>query len=235
MPEMTVDVNGNGVIRILEAVKQLSPTTKVYQASTSELFGNSNVKIQSEDSLMNPQSPYAIGKLVGYMAIKRYRETYGIFASNGILFNHESERRGDDYVTRKICKGLARIKFGLQKELRLGNLNARRDWGYSPDFMNAAIKIIEHDKADDFVIGTGETHTVKEWLDACLEYFGLTMDVVVIDSKLFRPAEVYNLQADYSKAKTFLAWEPTVKFKELVKIMCEADLKLAEKEYANIS
>src|SRR3990167_10188869 len=170
MPEMTIDVNGNGVVRLLEAVKQLCPTAKVYQASTSELFGNSGTTIQNEDTPMNPQSPYAIGKLAGYMAIKRYREAYGLQTYNGILFNHESERRGDDYVTRKITKGLARIKYGLQKELRLGNLEAVRDWGYSPDYIEAAWMMMQG-APNDFIIGTGETHTVQEWLDVCLEFF----------------------------------------------------------------
>ena len=230
MPEYTIDVNGNGVVRILEAVKQLSPKTKVYQASTSELFGNSGTEIQNEGISMNPQSPYGIGKLAGYMAVKRYREAYGIFACNGILFNHESERRGDDYVTRKITKGLARIKHGLQKELRLGNLDAIRDWGHSRDYIEAAWMIIQQEKSDDFVIGTGEIHTVQEWLHFCLGYFELTMDCVVIDSKLFRPAEVYSLRADYSKAKAQLGWEPKVTFGSLAMIMCQNDEYLASLE-----
>ena len=230
MPEMTMDTNGNGVIRILEAIKQLSPKTKFYQASTSELFGNSGAPIQNESSLMNPQSPYAIGKLAGYMAVKRYREAYKIFACNGILFNHESERRGDDYVTRKITKGLARIKHGLQKELRLGNLDAIRDWGYSPNYIEAAWMILQAPFASDFVVGTGEIHTVREWLEYCLKYFGLTMNVVVIDQKLFRPAEVYNLQADYTKAKNAFGFEPRIKFEKLAEIMCQNDDYLASLE-----
>jgi GDPmannose 4,6-dehydratase len=150
---------------------------------------------------------------------------YGLFACNGILFNHESPRRGDDYVTRKITKGLAQMKAGKQKELRLGNLHSKRDWGYSKEYVEVAWMILQQSKPDDFVIGTGETHTVDEWLTEALELTGVNRDVVIIDQKLYRPAEVYELCADYSKAKKVLGWEPQVRFKELVRMMVEADLK----------
>lgn len=226
MPEYSLDINGTSVIRLLEAVRRHCPLAKFYQASTSELFGNTNgVEPQNEDTPFNPQSPYSIGKLAGFFAVKKYREMYNIFACNGILFNHESERRGDDYVTRKVTRAVARIKNGVQDELRLGNLEAKRDWGYSPEYVEAAWKILHHLEPRDFVIGTGETHTVKEWVKACFEHAGLDMEkYVVSDPKLFRPAEVDILRADSSRAKNLLTWEPQVKFAELVKIMMEHDL-----------
>jgi len=223
-PVYSLDVNGTSVIRLLEAVKQLHPTARLYQASTSELFGNTDEFPQKETTRMVPQSPYSIGKLAGFHSVKKYREMYGLFACNGILFNHESPRRGDDYVTRKITKALARIKFGKQKELRLGNLEAKRDWGYAKEYAEAAWMILQLSKPMDFVIGTGETHTVDEWLTEALNLTGVNRDVVVSDPALFRPAEVYELCADYSKAKEILKWEPKVKFKELVKMMVEHDL-----------
>lgn len=223
-PEYSLDINGAGVLRLLEVMRQIVPRAKFYQASTSELFGNADEFPQKETTKMNPQSPYAIGKLAGYHAVRKYREMYGIFASNGILFNHESPRRGDDYVTRKITKGLARIKMGKQKELRLGNLHAKRDWGYAKEYMEAAWMILQNSKSDDFVIGTGETHTIDEWLTEALSLTGVDRNTIIIDSKFYRPAEVYELCADYSKAKNVLGWEPKVRFNELVRMMVEADL-----------
>ena len=224
MPEYSIDINGIGVIRMLEAIKQIKPDIKFYQASTSELFGQAQEIPQNEKTKLNPQSPYAIGKLVGYHAVKQYRKAYKLFACNGILFNHESEKRGDDYVTRKITKALARIKLGKQKELRLGNLEAKRDWGYAGEYVETMWKMLQQSGPDDFVIGTGEVHTVREWLNACLDYFDLEFkDCIIIDSAFFRPAEVDILQADYSKAKKAFGFEPKVKFDELVKIMCKAD------------
>jgi|TARA_R110002020_G_scaffold192200_2_gene392208 GDPmannose 4,6-dehydratase len=226
MPEYSVDVNGNGVIRILEAVKNIDPTIKVYQASTSELFGNSEETPQNEGTRFNPQSPYSIGKFVGFQAIKKYREMYGLFCCNGILFNHESERRGDDYLTRKVTKAVARIKLGLQKELRLGNLDAKRDWGYSPDYVEAMWLMMQKGEASDYVIATGETHTVEEWVKAAFELAGLNWkEHVVIDKKFFRPAEVHVLCGDYSKSEKILGWKPKVKFKELVGKMLAHDLR----------
>jgi len=224
MAEFTMDVNGTGVYRILEAVRQLMPETRVYQASTSELFGRVAETPQNEDTPFNPQSPYSIGKLAGYEFMRHYRDAYKIFASNGILFNHESERRGDDYVTRKITKAVARIKLGKQKHLRLGNLAAYRDWGYSKEYVEAMWKMLQVDKPDDFVIATGETHTVEEWLTACLEIAGVSRDCVIIDKKLFRPADVDILQGDASKAKEVLGFEPKIKYKELIDIMLQHDL-----------
>lgn len=232
MADYTLDINGNGVGRVLDAVRQFSPKTKVYQASTSELFGDTQgVKVQNEETTMRPQSPYSIGKLAGFHLVRLYREAYGIFACNGILFNHESERRGDDYLTRKATKAVGRIKAGLQKELRLGNLKAYRDWGYSPEFMEAAWTMLQQDKPNDYVIGTGETHTVEDWVIASFERAGLYWkDYVKIDKKLYRPAEVDVLQADYTKAKNELGWSPKIKFKELVNLMTDYDIQTASRE-----
>lgn len=224
MPEYSLDINGNGVVRILEAIKQLCPKARLYQASTSELFGAVTETPQSEKTRLNPQSPYAIGKLAGYHAVKKYREMYGLYACNGFLFNHESERRGDDYLTRKVTKAVGRILRGEQRELRLGNLEAKRDWGYAPEYVEAEWLMLQQDEAKDFVIGTGEVHTVQEWVEAAFGAADLNWkDYVVQDKKLFRPAEVDILQADMTKAKTELNWEPKVKFTELVKIMVEHD------------
>lgn len=230
MPDYTVDINGNGVIRLLEAIRNIDPKIKLYQASTSELFGKVDVVPQNEQTPMNPQSPYALGKWVGYQAVKLYRQAYEIFACNGILFNHASERRTDDYLDRKVTKGVARIKYGLQKELRLGNLEAKRDWGYSKEYVEFMHKILQQEQPDDYVIGTGETHTVEEWVAACFKYVGLDWrDYVVIDPALFRAAEVDILQADYTKANKKLGFEPKVKFDQLIKLMMDYDLQVASR------
>lgn len=235
MPEFSIDVNGNGVVRLLEAIASVDKSIKFYQASTSELFGAVEEAPQNENTRFNPQSPYSIGKLAGFHATKKQREMNGIFACNGILFNHESERRGDDYVTRKITKAVARIKLGLQKELRLGNLDAKRDWGHSREYVEAAYLMLQQDEPGDYVIGTGETHTVREWMEKCFEYVGLDWEkYVIIDKKLFRPAEVDILQADYSKAKNVLGWEPTIRFDELNKIMMAHDIN-EQRRLSNIS
>lgn len=232
LPEMSVDVNGIGVIRVLEAMRRFCPEARLYQASTSELFGDvEGVTPQNEKTRFNPQSPYAWGKFVGFQAVKKYREMYGLYACNGILFNHESPRRGDDYLTRKVTRAAARIKHGLQKNLRLGNLEARRDWGYALDYAEVEWRILQQEKADDYCIGTGETHSVEEWVDAAFSYVGLNWkDYVIQDPRLFRPAEVDVLQADYSKARDEIGWEPAVRFNELVKIMMDADLEKARIE-----
>lgn len=231
MPEYTIDVNGVGVVRILEAIRKINPKIKFYQASTSELFGEVEEQPQSEKTRFNPQSPYAIGKQVGFQITKRYREGYGLFACNGILFNHESPRRGDDFVTRKVTRAVARIKYGLQNVLRLGNLDAHRDWGFAGDFVEAMWMMMQKDAADDYCIGTGETHTVHEWVEECFKYAGLEWNkYVVIDPRLFRPLEVDSLQCDYSKAREELKWEPSIKFHDLIKMMMEADLEEAKKE-----
>lgn len=224
MPEYSIDINGNGAIRVLEAIKQLCPKARMYQASTSELFGQVTETPQNEETRLNPQSPYAIGKLTAYHAVKKYREMYGIYACNGFLFNHESERRGDDYLTRKVTTAVSRILRGEQKELRLGNMDAKRDWGYAPEYVEAEWLMLQQDEPKDFVIGTGETHTVQEWVEESFKHAGLNWrDYVVQDKKLFRPAEVDILLADATKAKEELGWEPKVTFSELVKIMIEHD------------
>jgi len=231
MPEYSVDVNGISVIKMLEAIRRIDPKIKFYQASTSELFGDTKECPQNEETRMNPNSPYALGKFIAYQAVKNYREQYGLFACNGILNNHESERRGEDYVTRKITKAVARIKAGLQKDLRLGNLEPKRDWGYAKEYVQAMWLMLQYPTPEDFVIGTGETHSVKEWMEECFKYVGLDWkDYVIEDPTLFRPSELYLLQADYSKAKSLLNWQPEIKFHELIGIMMEADIKLANQE-----
>ncbi len=224
MPEYSIDTNGSGVIRLLEAIKILGISPKFYQASTSELFGNPDNKIQNEKTLFNPQSPYAFGKQVGYFAVKKARDE-GLFAVNGILFNHESERRGEDYLTRKVTKAVARIKLGKQKKLLLGNLFPYRDWGYAPEYVNAAWLMLQQDSPEDFVIGTGETHTVQEWVERVFELADLNWkDYVEIDEKYKRSAEVVHLCADPARALKKLGWQPKVKFNELTKIMYEHDI-----------
>lgn len=226
VPEFSVDVNGTGVIRLLEAVKAIVPSCKVYQASTSEMFGNTDATPQNEDTRMNPASPYAWGKYVGYRAVKLYREAHGMFVTNGILFNHESPRRGDSYVTRKITKAVARIKLGKQDKLHLGNLDAKRDWGYAKEFMEAAWSMMQCENSNDYVIGTGETHTVREWLEATFALADLDpYQYVVEDKVLYRPAEVNVLQADATRARRAFGFEPKVKYAELLKMMYEADLE----------
>lgn len=233
MPEYSLAINGTAVISLLEAVRSHAPKAHFYQASTSELFGAAEETPQNEKTRFNPQSPYSIGKLAGFHSVKKYREMYGLFACNGILFNHESPRRGDDYLTRKVTKAVARIKLGKQKTLRLGNLESKRDWGYAKEFAEGAWRMLQQPEPGDYVLGTGETHTVREWVEAAFAHAGLnSADHVLIDPKLFRPAEVDILLADYSKAKEILKWEPKTKFNELIKLMVDADLE-REKKYAD--
>ena len=225
MPEFTGDVTAIGTTRLLEAVRRSGIKTKVYQASSSEMFG-STPPPQNEESPFCPRSPYGTSKVYAYWMVRNYREAYGMFAVNGILFNHESPRRGETFVTRKITKGLARIKFGLQDKIYLGNLGARRDWGYAPDYVEAMWLMLQQDKPDDYVVATGETHTIKEFLEEAFGYVGLDWnDYVGVDPRYFRPLEVESLCGDASKAKHDLNWEPKVKFKELVRIMVDEDLK----------
>jgi GDPmannose 4,6-dehydratase len=225
MPEYTGDVTGLGVTRLLEAVRRSGIKTRFYQASSSELFGDSPPP-QNEETPMRPRSPYAVAKLYGYWMVRNYREAYGLFANNGILFNHESPRRGETFVTRKITRAVARIKFGLQKKLYLGNLEARRDWGYAPDFVEAMWLMLQQDAPEDFVIATGEAHSVREFLDEAFAHVNLDWrDYVEIDPKYFRPTEVDFLWGDAGKARRLLGWEPRVSFKELVRIMVDADLQ----------
>lgn len=224
-PEYTLDATGLGTIRMLEAIRKLNPTAKFYQASSSELFGNVPPP-QNESSPFRPESPYGIAKLAAYHATRLYREAYGIFAVNGILFNHESPRRGPHFVTRKITMGVARIKAGETRELVLGNLEARRDWGYAPEYVEAAWRMMQYPAPEDFVIATGETHSVREFAEEAFRAVGLEASHHVrSDPRQFRPRDVQELAGDAGKARRLLGWEPKVRFSELVKIMVAADLE----------
>ncbi|MDD5085034.1 MAG: GDP-mannose 4,6-dehydratase [Candidatus Omnitrophica bacterium] len=229
----TVNTNINGTHHVLSAVKHGSPKCKFYFAASSEMFGLVHESPQKESTPFHPRSPYGISKVAGYYLTQNYREAYGIFACNGILFNHESPRRGLEFVTRKITNTLAKIKLGLAKELPLGNLEAKRDWGHAEDYVKAMWLMLQQNDPDDFVIATGRAHSVRDFLDVAFGYVGLNWkDYVVEDKKLYRPAEVNELLGDFTKAKKKLHWEPKVSFEELVKAMVDADLKLAGKEAA---
>ncbi len=231
VPEYTADVTGLGALRILEAIRESGVHSRFYQASSSELYGRAEQTPQDENTPFEPVSPYAVAKLFAYWTTVNYRESYGIYACNGILFNHESERRGENFVTRKITRAVARIKKGLQDKLYLGNLDARRDWGYAKDYVEAMWLMLQEKKPDDFVIATGETHTVREFVNEAFAYAGLDPKKYVrVDKKYFRPIEVNHLLGDYSKAKKKLGWKPKTGFKELVRLMVDADMKAAEKE-----
>jgi len=228
MPEFTGDVTGIGTTRLLESIRRSGIKTRFYQASSSEMFGDTPPP-QNEETPFRPRSPYGAAKVYAYWMVKNYREGYGMFAVNGILFNHESPRRGETFVTRKITRALARIKLGLQDKLYLGNLEAKRDWGYAPDFVEAMWLMLQQDVPDDYVIATGETHSVREFLEEAFGYTGLDWKKYMeIDKRYFRPLEVESLQGDASKAKKKLKWEPKVRFKELVRIMVDADIKNLE-------
>ncbi len=226
LPEYTGDVTGLGTMRILEAIHKSGIPARFYQASSSEMFGSARPP-QNEETPFQPQSPYAAAKVYSYWVTRNYREGYKMFACNGILFNHESPRRGETFVTRKITRALAAIRAGKQKKLFLGNLDAKRDWGYAPDFIAAMWKMLQHDQAADFVIGTGEAHSVREFLDEAFGYVNMDWhDYVEIDSRYYRPTEVDYLLADPSRARQVLGWEPRVFFRDLVRIMVDADLEL---------
>ena len=226
MPEYTADVTGLGTTRMLEAVRRLGKGTRFYQASTSELFGSATPP-QSEKTPFHPQSPYAAAKLYAYWMVENYRVGYGMYTVNGILFNHESPRRGETFVTRKITRALAAIIAGKQDKLFLGNLEAKRDWGYAPEFVEAMHLLLQQDEPDDYVIGTGESHSVRDFLDEAFGYADMDWTrYVEIDPHYFRPTEVDFLLADPSKAKAKIGWSPKVKFHELVRIMVDADLEL---------
>lgn len=231
IPEYTANVTGLGTLRVLEAIKDYAESggkkkIKFYQASSSELFG-STPPPQSESTPFHPRSPYACAKAFAYYTTINYREAYGLFACNGILFNHESERRGETFVTRKITRGVARIAAGLEKKLYLGNLDARRDWGYAPEYMEAAWMMLQQAKPSDYVIGTGESHSVKDFVIAAFAAAGIDnwKKYVEFDKRYLRPTEVNDLYADTSKARKILKWKPKTKFADLVKIMVEHDLK----------
>jgi GDPmannose 4,6-dehydratase len=251
MPEYTADVDGVGTLRILEAVRILGLTekTRIYQASTSELFGKVQEVPQKETTPFYPRSPYGVAKIYGFWITKNYRESYNMFAVNGILFNHESERRGETFVTRKISLAAARIAQGRQKKLSLGNLDSLRDWGYAKDYIECMWLILQHNKPEDFVIATGEMHTVREFVELTFKYIGIEIEwtgkgveekgvnkatgevIVDVDPKFFRPTEVEQLLGDPTKARTLLGWNPTkTSFKELIRIMVEADMKKVEQE-----
>jgi GDPmannose 4,6-dehydratase len=226
MPEYTGDSTGLGTIRILEAVRKSGIQTRYYQASSSEMFGSAPPP-QNEATPFQPRSPYAAAKLYSYWIARNYREGYGLHASNGILFNHESPRRGETFVTRKITRALAAIQAGTQKHLYLGNLEARRDWGYAPEYVEAMVAITQQDQAGDYVIGTGEAHTIREFLEEAFGYAGLNWEEYVrIDPRYFRPTEVDYLMADARYAHQTLDWTPKVCFRDLVRIMVDADLEL---------
>ncbi|MBI5401659.1 GDP-mannose 4,6-dehydratase [Candidatus Wolfebacteria bacterium] len=230
MPEHTFDVTGLGTLRLLEIIKDFQSRTgkqvKFYQASSSEMFGSAPAP-QNEQTPFHPRSPYGCAKVLAYNTVVNYREAYGLFGVNGILFNHESPRRGETFVTRKITKAVARIKAGLDKKLYLGNLDARRDWGYAPEYVEAAWLMLQQPEPDDYVIGTGQSHSIKDFLEAAFKHSGIGkwQDYVEIDPYYYRPAEVENLIADPKKAKEKLGWEAKTKFDDLVKIMVETDLK----------
>lgn len=225
VPESTINFNTLGVLRILEAVKKIKPECKVYQASSSEMFGISPPP-QSEDTPFMPCSPYGVSKLAAFHLMRTYREGYGLFATNGILFNHESERRGLNFVTRKITRSIAEIVSGKRDKIELGNIDAKRDWGHSKDYMKAIIELMDQDKPMDVVISTGETHTVREFCQEAFSLLGLNWeDYVVFSEKQMRPFDVPALLGDNTKAMGLLKWRPQIKFKELVKEMLESDLK----------
>ena len=230
-PEFTGDVDALGTMRLLEAIRLTGVKTRFYQASTSELYGKVQEVPQRETTPFYPRSPYGVAKLYSFWAVKNYREAYGLHASNGILFNHESPRRGETFVTRKITRAVSRIKLGLQSELFMGNVNARRDWGFAGDYVEGMWRMLQQDSPDDYVLATGEMHSVKEFLAEAFGYVDLDWEKYVKhDSRYERPSEVDQLLGDSTKARTVLGWEPKVTFKELVKMMMDADLKLAERE-----
>ena len=247
IPEYTGDVTGLGTLRILDAIRETGIKTKFYQASSSEMFGKALEIPIKETTPFYPRSPYGVAKVYAYWMTKNYREAYDLFACNGILFNHESPRRGETFVTRKITRGLARIKLGKEKRLYLGNLDAKRDWGYAKDFVEGMWLMLQQDKPDDYLLATNETHTVREFAEETAKHFGFDLvwkgkrinekgldkktgkTIIEIDPKYFRPAEVDILLGDYSKAKKQLGWEPKVRFNELVKIMAKADYDIESK------
>ena len=231
-PVLTAEFTAIGVTRMLEAVRAVNPRIRFYQASSSEMFGLVKEIPQNEKTPFHPRSPYGVAKVYGHWITVNYRESYNIFAVSGILFNHESPRRGIEFVTRKVTYNVAKIKLGLSKELRLGNLDAQRDWGYALDYVKAMWLMLQQDKPDDFVIASGETHSVKELAEIAFSHVGLDYrDFIVLDKNFIRPAEVDLLSGDYSKAKKILGWQPQVHFAELIKMMVDADLAVIKKEY----
>jgi GDPmannose 4,6-dehydratase len=247
VPEYTAEVDGIGTLRFLDAIRETGLKTRFYQASTSELFGKVQEIPQKETTPFYPRSPYGVAKLYGYWIIVNYREAYNIFACNGILFNHESPRRGETFVTRKITLAAARIKLGLQEKLTLGNFNAQRDWGYAPEFVEGMWRMLQQNEPQDFVLATGEMHTVREFTELAFREIGIPLEwrgegeqevgvdsvtgkvLIAVDPRYYRPTEVELLIGDPSKAKRILGWEPKIKFSELVKLMAKADLEKVTK------
>ena len=247
VPEYTAEVDGIGTLRFLDAIKETGIQSRFYQASTSELFGKVHEIPQTESTPFYPRSPYGVAKLYAFWIIKNYREAYNIFASNGILFNHESPRRGGTFVTRKITTAAAKIKSGLQDKLELGNMNAQRDWGYAPEYVEGMWRMLQHSEADDFILATNETHTVREFVDVTFRHLDMELEwvgeeenevgiekatgktLVVVNPSYYRPTEVDILLGDYHKVKSVLGWEPKTKFYELVKIMAESDLEKVQR------
>ena len=230
MPEYTGDVTGLGTVRLLEAIRKTGVKTKFYQASSSEMFGSAPAP-QNEQTPFKPRSPYAAAKVYAYWLVRNYREGYSLFASNGILFNHESPRRGETFVTKKITRAATRIKLGLQDKLYLGNLEAKRDWGFAGDFVEAMWLILQQDRPDDYVIATGETHSVREFAERVFQKLGLDYEeYIAIDQRYFRPTEADVLLGDSTKARKKLGWRPKVSFDQLIDMMIEADLELAKRE-----
>jgi GDPmannose 4,6-dehydratase len=231
-PVLTGEFTALGVTRLLEAIRLVDPTIRFYQASSSEMFGKVREVPQNENTPFHPRSPYGVAKVYAHWITVNYRESYGMFAVSGICFNHESPRRGLEFVTRKITYTAAKIKLGLAHELRLGNLEARRDWGYAPDYVRAMWLMLQQDEPEDYVIATGETHSVREFVELAFDYLRLDWKkYVVVDPALYRPADVDLLVGDATKARTKLGWAPSVTFEQLVKIMVDADLELVKQEY----
>lgn len=231
-PESTMQINATGVLNCLEAIKGVSPNTRFYQASTSEMFGDNTNAPQNENSIFSPVSPYACSKVAAHNLVNNYRKAYGLFACSGILFNHESPRRGEQFVTRKITKAAARIKLGLQRELCLGNLDARRDWGYAKEYVEGMWLMLQQSNPDDYVLGTGETHTIRDFIWMVSDAAGIDlMQYIVINDDFKRPSEVPLLQANPSKARAVLGWSAQTSIKELAKLMYDSDL---EKETKNV-
>ena len=237
-PQYTVQTTGIGALNVLEAARQLNKNkkTKVYQASSSEMFGDVAETPQTEKTPFHPQSPYACAKVYAFHQTVNYREAYDLFAVNGILFNHESPRRGETFVTRKITRAATRIKLGLQDKLYLGNLDAKRDWGFAKDYVEGMWMMLQHDTPDDFVLSTGETHSIRDFLRYCGEHLDWDWEShVEIDPRYFRPTEVNLLKGDFSKAEQHLGWEPSVNCRQLAELMCDHDLELAQAEATSLS
>jgi len=251
IPDYTGQVDGLGTLRFLDGIRETGLNVRFYQASTSELFGNSDEIPQTEQTPFRPRSPYAVAKLYGYWILDSYREAYGLHASNGILFNHESPRRGETFVTRKISLAVARISKGMQEILRVGNLYAKRDWGYAPEYVEGMWLMLQQDHPDDYVLATGECHTVKEFVDSAFSVVGIELDWVgegigekgierktgkervVVDPRYYRPSEVHHLMGDPSKAENILNWKASMGFERLVRIMVEADLEKIDRTQTN--